>query len=127
MFSILKPELWQSRFRQWTRETVLAELEAEQEVMAIDGKTAKGSHDEGVRALHTVSAWSSYGGIVLAQETVPEKSKAMTVIPELLSVINPAGAVVTCDALGTPKDMAWTIREYDADYRLALKDNHPKL
>ncbi len=128
VFSILKPELWQSRFRQWTKEVALTEVDAEHdEIIAIDGKASKGSHDEGLRALHTVNVWSSYGGIVLAQEEVPDKTNEITVIPDLLSVVNPAGAVVTCDALGTQKDIAWTIRECQADYLLALKDNHPKL
>jgi len=128
VFCILKPEVWQSRFRQWTRETVLAENDNKHdEVIAVDGKTARGSHTEGLNALHTVSLWSSYGGIVLAQEDVPDKTNEITVIPDLLSVVNPAGAVVTSDAMGTQKDIAWTIREFDADYLLALKDNHPTL
>lgn len=128
IFSILRPEVWQGRFREWTRETALATVEGKQdEIIAIDGKTSKGSHNQGLNALHTVSAWSNNGGIVLGQEDVPDKTNEITVIPDLLSVINPAGAVVTCDAMGTQKDIAWTIREYEADYLLALKANHPKL
>lgn len=42
-------------------------------------------------------------------------------------MVNPAGAVVTIDALGCQKDIAWVIREYEAHYVLALKDNHPTL
>lgn len=101
--------------------------EGEDEVLAIDGKTARGSLSEGGGALHTVSVWSSQLEIVLVQQQVPEKTNEITVIPELLEVVNPAGAVVTADAMGTQKQVAWTIREHHAHYLLALKDNHPTL
>ncbi len=48
-------------------------------------------------------------------------------IPELLEVSNPTGAVVTTDAMGTQKQVAWAAREHHAHYLLALKDNHPTL
>jgi len=41
--------------------------------------------------------------IVLAQQQVPEKTNEITVIPELLEVVNLAGAVVTTDAMGCQK------------------------
>lgn len=127
VFAILDAKAWQGRFSQWTRKLVLAEDAGVNEILAIDGKTARGSHDEGLDALHTVSMWSSYGGIVLVQEQVPDKTNEITVIPEVVAAMNPAGAVVTTDALGTQKDIAWSIREHEADYLLALKGNHPKL
>ena len=65
--------------------------------------------------------------ITLAQASVPDKTNEITVIPELLEIIQPAGAVVTIDAMGTQKSIAWTIREHHAHYVLALKNNHPKL
>lgn len=58
---------------------------------------------------------------------VPDKTNEITVIPELLEIIQPAGAVITIDAMGTQKAIAWTIREHHAHYVLALKGNHPKL
>ena len=65
--------------------------------------------------------------VVLAQQQVPEKTNEITVIPELLEVVNPAAAVVTTDALGCQKQVAWTVREHHAHYLLAFKDNHPTL
>jgi len=130
VFAILDSEQWQSCFRRWTKEATLGEIkEGEDEILAIDGKTSRRAHDRanGLEALHTVSVWSSYGGIVVAQEQVPDKSNEITVIPEIVAAINPAAAVVTTDAMGTQKDIVWNIREYQADYLLALKDNHPKL
>ena len=140
LFAILHPTAWQSRFLSWTQTLVLPALaKGEDEVLAIDGKTARGSLSEGQGALHTVSVWSSQrtgpGGavlsktleVVLAQQQVPEKTNEITVIPELLEVVNPAAAVVTTDALGCQKQVAWTVREHHAHYLLALKDNHPTL
>ena len=128
VFAVLNSDAWQSRFLTWTRTLVLPELPAgEDEVLAVDGKTARRSHRNGLGALHTVSVWSSQREVVLAQEGVPEKTNEITVIPELLEVVSPAGAVVTIDAMGTQKNIAWTIREYHAHYLLALKDNHPTL
>jgi predicted transposase YbfD/YdcC len=128
LFAVLCPQAWQSRFLAWTQTLVLPCLdEGEDEVLAMDGKTSRGSFGQGIGALHTVSVWSSQLEIVLAQQQVPEKSNEITVIPELLEVVNPAGAVVTTDALGTQKQVAWTAREHHAHYLLALKDNHPRL
>lgn len=128
LFSMLNPHAWQTRFLSWTQTLVSPALtEGEDEVLAVDGKTARDSFSEGGGALHTVSVWSSQLEIVLAQQQVPQKTNEITVIPELLEVVNPAGAVVTADALGCQKQVAWTAREHHAHYLLALKDNHPTL
>ena len=128
LFAILHPTAWQTRFLSWTQTLGLpAPAEREDEVLAVDGKTVRGSLSEGGGALHTVSVWSSQFEVVLTQQQVPEKTNEITVIPELLEVVNPAGAVVTTDALGCQKQIAWTAREHHAHYLLALKDNHPTL
>lgn len=128
LFAVLSPEGWQLRFLEWTRTLALPELaEGEDEVLAMDGKSARGSACEGLGALHTVSVWSSQLEVVLAQQQVSERTNEITVIPELLEVVSPAGAVVTTDAMGCQKQVAWTVREHHAHYLLALKDNHPIL
>ena len=128
VFAILNPAAWQQYFYKWTQSLVVPELaEGEDEVLAIDGKTARRSHSAAQAALHTVTLWSSQYDLVLGQEQVAEKSNEITAIPVLLQTTNPAGAVVTIDAMGTQKDIAWLIREQHAHYVLALKDNHPKL
>ncbi|CAN5835196.1 hypothetical protein BH24DEI2_BH24DEI2_03380 [soil metagenome] len=142
IFAILNPEAWQAKFLQWTKTSALAELaEGEDEILAVDGKSARGSTREGLAALHMVSVGSSQRTgpegavlsktfeVVLAQQHVTDndKSNEITVSPELLEVVNPAGAVVTADAMGTQKQFAWTVREYHEDYLLALENNHPTL
>ncbi len=49
------------------------------------------------------------------------------VIPEVIVAVNPADAVVTTDAMGNQKDIAWIIRKHQADYLLTHKDNHLNL
>lgn len=128
LFAILKPDAWQDRFLTWARTLALPDLaEGEDEILAMDGKTARRSTGSENTALHTVSVWSSQAGIVLSQQQVPTKSNEITVMPELIEVINPAGAVITTDAMGTQKQVAWAAREHHAHYLLALKDNHPSL
>ena len=65
--------------------------------------------------------------MVLAQQQVPGKTNEITVIPELLEVLDISGTTVTIDAAGTQKHIAWVIREHHADYVLALKANHKHL
>jgi predicted transposase YbfD/YdcC len=97
------------------------------ELIAIDGKTSRRSHDrrKGRLPLHTVSAWASRQRLVLGQETVAEKSNEITAIPALLRRLELTGALVTIDAMGTQKEIAQTIIDGGGDYILALKENWP--
>ena len=99
------------------------------ELIHIDGKTARNSYDreENLKALHTVSAWSSEHGLVLAQEKVDSKSNEITAVPLLLQLLNLKGAIVTLDAMGTQTEIAQQIKSGAGDYVLALKGNQGKL
>ena len=71
-------------------------------------RRAFGSYDrEGkLKSLHSVSAWSSEYGLVLAQQKVDDKSNEITAVPLLLKLLNLKGAVVTVDAMGTQIEIA---------------------
>lgn len=99
------------------------------ELIHIDGKTARGSYDrEGhLKALHSVSAWSSEHGLVLAQQRVDSKSHEITAVPVLLKLLNLKGTVVTLDAMGTQTAIATQIKPAEGDYVLALKGNQGTL
>jgi predicted transposase YbfD/YdcC len=105
-------------------ETELPSLAGEQ--IAIDGKTLRGSRTAG-EAAHIVSAWACKGQVVLAQETVQEKSNEITAIPPLLSLMEIKGATVTADAMGCQTAIAEVVVASGADYVLAVKDNQPNL
>ena len=52
------------------------------DVIAIDGKTLRGSYDGDKKsAIHRVSVWSCAKGVILGQEKTAEKSNELTVIP----------------------------------------------
>ena len=99
------------------------------QVVPIDGKTMRQSFDKatGKSALHMVGAWATANKISLGQVAVAEKSNEITAIPELLDLLEVAGAVVTIDAMGCQAAIAEKIVEKKADYVLAVKGNQPTL
>ena len=99
------------------------------EVVAIDGKTLRGSFDTaaGQSPLHLVSAWATEARLVLGQVACDAKSNEITAIPLLLELLDLRGAIVTIDAMGCQTKIAAAIRGRGADYVLAVKDNQPTL
>jgi len=126
VFAALDPAAFEACFLAWVQDTV--RLTAGQ-VVAIDGKTLRRSHDRaaGRGPLHLVSAWATANRVVLGQVAVDEKSNEITAIPALLRVLAISGCIVTIDAMGCQTAIAHTIRAREADYVLALKENHPRL
>jgi len=128
----LRPGAFQACFVNWLkslRATAAAATGVEQPVLAVDGKTARRSHDRknGLGALHSVSVWASEFGLSLGQVACAEKSNEITAIPELLRLVDIKGAIITIDAMGTQKAIAAQIVEGEADYVLALKGNQETL
>jgi len=128
----LKPGAFQVCFANWLtslRKAAVVATGVEQPVLAVDGKTARRSHDrkKGLGALHSVSVWASEFGLSLGQVACAEKSNEITAIPELLRVVDIKGAIITIDAMGTQKAIAAQIIEGEADYVLALKGNQEAL
>jgi predicted transposase YbfD/YdcC len=126
VFARIDPEQFQASFVRWVEE-VSQVLEGE--VVAIDGKTLRRSHDRqrGKGAIHLVSAWAARNRLVLGQCQVDEKSNEITAIPHLLEVLDVAGCIVTIDAMGAQRAIAQQIVEQEADYVLALKGNQGNL
>ena len=117
----LDPRRLEEAFSAWT--AGLCERVAG--VVAIDGKTLRGSKKEadGSGALHLVSAYAHEAGLILAQRATGAKSNEITAIPEVLDMLELAGVIVTIDAMGTQKEIAAKIIAKKADYVLALKGN----
>jgi hypothetical protein len=120
VLAALKPAAFQARFADWLqslRARAAAATGVEQPVLAIDGKTARRSHDRthGLGALHAVSVWASEFGLSLGQVACAEKSNEITAIPELLRLVDLQGAIITIDAMGTQKAIAAQIVEGQAD------------
>ena len=92
-------------------------------VVAIDGKTIRGSATSGNKGVHVVSAWATTIGLCLAQYKTEEKSNEITAIPELLDLMDLKGIIVTIDAMGCQKDICKKIIEKESDYLISLKGN----
>jgi len=132
VLSLLKPDAFQRCFVSWLqalREQAAAATGVDQPVFAVDGKTARRSHDRknDLGALHAVSVWASEFGLSLGQVACAEKSNEITAIPELLRLVDIKGTIITIDAMGTQKAIAQQIIDRGADYVLALKGNQETL
>jgi len=130
VFSLLDAHVFEECFTNWAHSLpVLIEGKIRREVIAIDGKTSRGSHNrkKGQKPLHLVSAWASDQGFVLGQVATKEKSNEIEAIPRLLNMISVENSIITIDAMGCQKDIAYQIKKKKADYILTLKDNHPTL
>jgi hypothetical protein len=96
--------------------------------IAVDGKTIRGVHDGDQKAPHLLSAVVHEEGIVLAQQSVDEKTNEIPCIKPLLDPVNIAGAVVTGDSLHTQTETArYLVEDKKADYVFTVKDNQPTL
>jgi predicted transposase YbfD/YdcC len=99
------------------------------EVIAIDGKTLRRSHNKksGKPAIHMVSAFAARQRLVLGQVKVADKANEIVAIPRLLDLLAIEGAIVTIDAMGCQRGIAQKIIDKRADYVLALKGNQDSL
>ena len=123
VFSRLDPKAFEACFRSWIMALTQAATEG---VVAIDGKSLRGSFDtaSGKHPLHMVSAFAAGSGLCLGQVATDVKSNEITAIPALLSTLALKGCIVTIDAMGCQKEIARQIvADAKADYVLALKGN----
>jgi predicted transposase YbfD/YdcC len=132
VLALVQPAAFQACFATWLQSLRAKAAEAtgvERPIFAVDGKTARRSHDrsKGLGALHSVSVWASDFGLSLGQTACADKSNEITAIPELLRLVDIKGAIVTIDAMGTQKAIAEQIIAGEADYVLALKGNQETL
>ena len=129
MMNRVNPALFSACFSDWVR----ACWPDHPDLVAIDGKTLRRSHDRKVEqpALHLVSAFATTSGLVLGQEAVRDKSNELTAIPLLLERLavddGLKGAIVSIDAIACNGSIAQNIRDAQAHYLLAVKANQPTL
>ena len=125
VFLLLNPKKFQEAFLCWVR---AAAQMTEGEVVAIDGKQARGARTpQGKEGLRLVSAWACEQRLVLGQLKTAEKSNEITAIPLLLELLALRGCIVTIDAMGCQTAVAAQIISQEADYVLSLKGNQGRL
>ncbi len=122
VFERLDPEMLAECLYDW-----LSRNRKEGSVIAVDGKTIRGSGNSSHRAYHVVSAFVAENQLTLGEITTEEKSNEITAVPELLNSLNISGSIITADAMSCQKKIVETIREGEADYVIALKENQPML
>ena len=127
VFRMIRPDAFQEAFLAWVSGLNFGSDGLN--VVAIDGKSLRRSHDKKTfkSMLHSVAARSVDNRVVLGCQSVDQKSNEITAIPELLKKLELKGAIITMDAMGSQKDIAAQIVDGGGDYVLAIKDNYPTL
>ena len=123
VFRVLDPDVFESCFREWIGGLV----GVVRDIIALDGKTVRGSKDGTIPPLHLVSAYATSLGLTLGQEGSAGKGNELKAIRALLDTLVLDGCIVTLDALGCQTDIAATIVDKGGDYVLAVKANQKTL
>jgi predicted transposase YbfD/YdcC len=129
VFGHLDVALFEDKLRQWAEQVMAAYPPHPQqdEAIALDGKTQRGSKKQGAPGTHLLSALSHRLGVTLGQVAVDDKTNETFAIEDLLDVLVLKGRIVTVDALHTQRFIAQTICDWEADYVMIVKDNQPQM
>ena len=123
IFRILDATVFEQCFRGW----IAGMVGVIDGVVALDGKTVRGSRDGENTALHMISAFATGSGLCLGQEGTRGKGHEIAGIKALLDTLTLKGCIVTIDAIGCQTDIAQKIVDQGGDYLLAVKDNQENL
>lgn len=119
----------EARLGAWA-EQVLAALPPgaeEEEALALDGKTLRGSKKQGAPGVHLLSVVSHRLGLTVAQVGVDDKTNEIPVVARVLAGLVLQGRVFTLDALLTQRRLAAQIVAGGGDYVMLAKGNQPTL
>jgi DDE_Tnp_1-associated/Transposase DDE domain len=101
------------------------------DAIAVDGKTLRGVHGEGVPGVHLVAAYAHQAQTVLCQLATAGKGHELAGVEQVLrqveQVVGVAGRLVTGDALLTQRTLCVQLVEAKGHYLLPVKDNQPAL
>ena len=96
-------------------------------VVAIDGKTLRGSQGHQLPGVHLLAAYCRDVAAVIAQLAVPGKTNEHKTALQLLQLIPLEGTLITGDAAFTQRDLCEAVVHGGGDYFLSVKDNQPTL
>jgi DDE family transposase len=99
----------------------------EMAVIALDGKTLRGSRDGELPGHHLVAAYAVAAAAVLAQLRVDAKTNEHKAALQLLGLLPVQGRIVTGDAIFCQRDLCQEIIDGGGDYVFTVKDNQPGL
>ena len=126
LIATIEPQAFRQCFLDWMK---AVHRLTQGEVVAIDGKTLRGSYnrDDRYSTIHMISAYASTNQMVLGQLKTNEKSNEITAIPKLIQMLDLRGALVTIDAMACQTKIAKAIVQQGGDYLLAVKGNQERL
>jgi hypothetical protein len=97
------------------------------EHICLDGKTARGSRDGSIPAVHLLAAYAPRVSAVVTQMRVDRKTNEHKAALELLGILPLQGTVVTGDAMFCHTDVCVAVVKGQGDYLFTVKDNQPTL
>ena len=131
VIAILDPNQLNFIFYKWLAEIVTVKskktLNELDRIIAFDGKTICGSNDINNKALHILTAFDTDNELVLGQLPVDVKTNEITVMPELIDLLDLKDTVITADALNCQVSIVNKITEKKGNYVLAVKGNKGEL
>jgi hypothetical protein len=92
-------------------------------VIAVDGKTLRGSASGGEPGRHLLAALDHAHGAVLGQVEVGVKTNEIPMFPVLLDRVDVTGAVITADAMHAQRSHATYLAGRGAHFVLTIKRN----
>jgi len=125
LLAALPATTFEAALTRWILAQGVADLE--QRVVAIDGKTLRGSQGHQLPGVHLLAAYSRDVEAVIAQLRVPGKTNEHKTALKLLQLIPLKGTLITGDAAFTQRDLCAAVVQGQGDYFLSVKDNQPTL
>lgn len=109
-------------------EEVKVEAVKADKVLAIDGKSLRGTIPTGqTQGLHLLSIYQVSEGATLAQTAVEQKENEISAAPRLIKQVAVRDQTVTGDALLAQRKLSRQILQAGGDYLWTVKKNHPVL
>jgi predicted transposase YbfD/YdcC len=108
----------------WVRATLTA---AEEDAVALDGKTVRGAASPGQVAPHLLAFYTHESQETLLQVRVSEKTNEIPVAQAILPCLALPGRVYTADALHTQRAFTQAVVDLRGYYLLSVKENQPTL
>lgn len=125
LLAALPAQVFEAALTRWILAQGVTDLP--ERVVAIDGKTPRGSQGHQLPGVHLLAAYCRDIEAVVAQLSVPGKTNEHKMAWELLQLIPLKGTVITGDAAFTQRDLCETVISGGGDSFLTVKDNQPTL
>ena len=120
----LAPQALDTVLTQWLRSH---ELPGPERTFAADGKSVRTVAKINGQPCQLFSLLSHQSHLVHKQIRIPSKTNEIPALKDLLADQDLAGALLTVDAIHTPRHAAYVVEIKQADYLMTVKANQPKL